>query len=164
MAKITIEDAASAVMTHKVISVLPGDTIQTIAAVLCKHAISAAPVVDAAGKLLGMVSERDLMRSFGAAHTLRRSWWLELLAEGENLAPDFLEYVRADKRIARDVMTKTLVTAHASDTIGEIADLLSQHKIKRVPILQDGKMVGIVSRADVVRVLAQTPQPTLQPA
>ena len=125
MAKITTEDAASAVMTHKVISVLPGDTIQTIAAVLCKHAISAAPVVDAAGKLLGMVSEGDLMRSFGAAHTLRRSWWLELLAEGENLAPDFLEYVRADKRIARDVMTKTLVTAHASDTIGEIADFVA---------------------------------------
>jgi signal-transduction protein with cAMP-binding, CBS, and nucleotidyltransferase domain len=104
-----------------------------------------------------MLSEGDLMRPFGAANEMRRAWWLGVLAEGTDLAPDFLDYIRVDRRSAHDLMTPDVVTATEQTSLSEIADLMSKHRIKRVPILTDGKLVGIVSRADVVRALAGLP-------
>jgi CBS domain-containing protein len=77
-----------------------------------------------------------------------------MLAEGESLAPDFLQYVSLDQHIAANLMTKNVIAAVESTTIPEIADLLMKNRIKRVPILRDGHVVGIVSRADIVRALA----------
>jgi CBS domain-containing protein len=125
-----------------------------VAKVLAEHEISAAPVVDAEGKLLGMVSEQDLMRGLGAQEESRRAWWLEMLAEGENLAPDFLEYLQQEKRTASDVMTRDVIAVTEDVSVAEIVDLLAKHHIKRVPVLRDGKVVGIVSRADIIRALA----------
>jgi CBS domain-containing protein len=147
---------AADIMTHDIVSVRPGDTVPVIAAALGKRGISAAPVVDAEGKLLGIVSEGDLMRPFGARSVVRRDWWLEMLAEGERLAPDFLDYIRQDHRTASDLMTRDVVTVAGDMPVAEIADVLAQHRIKRVPVMQDGKMVGIVSRADILRALAGT--------
>jgi CBS domain-containing protein len=89
---------------------------------------------------------------------LRRDWWLGLLAEGTDLAPEFLDYMRLDNRLARDLMTSPAITASEDTSGSEIADLLQHHHIKRVPIVKDGKVVGIVSRADLVRALARTPE------
>lgn len=149
-------DAAS-VMTRDVIKVGPNATVAEVAALLAKHDISAVPVCDEKGTLLGMLSEGDLMRPFGAANEMRRAWWLGVLAEGTDLAPDFLDYIRVDRRSAHDLMTQDVVTATDQTSLSEIADLMSKHRIKRVPILTDGKLVGIVSRADVVRALAGLP-------
>jgi CBS domain-containing protein len=149
-------DAAS-VMARDVITVGPNATVAEVAALLAKHDISAVPVCDADGTLLGIVSEGDLMRPFGAANEMRRAWWLGMLAEGTDLAPDFLDYVRADSRRAKDLMTPNIVTATEQTSLAEVADLMSKHRIKRVPILVDGKIVGIVSRADVVRALSRWP-------
>jgi CBS domain-containing protein len=77
-----------------------------------------------------------------------------LLAEGTDLAPDFVDYVRLDRRKAQDLMTRDVVTATERTSLSEIADLMSKHRIKRVPILAAGKVIGIVSRADIVRSLA----------
>jgi len=148
---------ATKIMTHKVISVQPGDSVSTVAATLVAHGISAVPVVDETGKLLGMVSEGDLMAPFSAKNQARRAWWLQMLAEGESLAPEFLEYISLDHHQAADLMTRKVITATETAPIAEIADLLTKHQIKRVPILRDGSVVGIVSRADIVRALARPP-------
>jgi CBS domain-containing protein len=82
-----------------------------------------------------------------------------LLADGEELAPEFLEYLRLDRRRARDLMTRDVVTATEDTPVDRIADMLQRHRIKRVPIVRDGKVAGIVSRADLVRALANTSKP-----
>jgi CBS domain-containing protein len=148
-------DTAAAVMTRNVISVRPDAGIAEVADALIKHGISAAPVVDASGKLLGMISEGDLLRPLSGKAQARRAWWLEMLAEGERLAPEFLDYISLDRHTAADLMTRNLVTAEESSRISDIADQLTAHHIKRVPILRGETLVGIVSRADLVRALAQ---------
>jgi CBS domain-containing protein len=147
-------DTAAAIMTKTVVTIGPDDLVPAIAARLAAHNISAAPVVDGAGRLLGMISEGDLLRPFGAELQTRRAWWLEVLAEGEQLAPAFLDYLRLDNRRAADLMTRDVVTAAETTPVPEIADILTRHRIKRVPILRDGRIIGIVSRADIVRCLA----------
>ncbi len=146
-------DAAS-VMTRDVITVGPNAMVAEVAAKLAEHDISAVPVCDKDGTVLGMLSEGDLMRPFGAANEMRRAWWLGMLAEGNDLAPEFLDYIRRDRRRAQDLMTREVITTTEQTSLSEIADLMSRHRIKRVPVLSDGKIVGIVSRADVVRALA----------
>jgi len=155
-------DAAS-IMTRDVITCGPDATVAEVAALLAKHDISAVPVCDKDGRLLGMLSEGDLMRPFGAANEMRRAWWLGMLAEGTELAPEFLDYVREDRRRAQDLMTRDVITATERTSAGEIADLVNKHRIKRVPILRDGKLVGIVSRADLVRALARSPEALSNP-
>lgn len=146
---------AAAIMTGNVVSVSPEDTVAHVAAVLTRHNISAVPVCDRDGALIGMISEGDLMRPFGQENALRRDWWLNLLAEGTELAEEFIDYIRLDRHRASDLMTRDVISAPPTATLGEIADLLARHRIKRVPIISDGRLVGIVSRADIVRALAQ---------
>jgi CBS domain-containing protein len=134
-----------------------------VAKLLTDHEISAVPVCDEQGKPLGMVSEGDLMRPFGKENSLKRAWWLNLLAEGTELAPAFADYVRFDNRKARDLMVAPVITAPADASVPEVADLLARHRIKRVPVVRDGRLIGIVSRADVVRALANTPDDVVEP-
>ncbi len=132
----------------------PHDRVPKIAAVLWEHHITAAPVVDAAGNLIGLVSERDLLRDLGQEHEKRRAWWLEQLSEGEGLAADFLEYLNEENRAAVDIMTQKVVTVSEETPVGDIVDLFTKHGIKRVPVVRDGKLVGIVARSDIIRALA----------
>jgi CBS domain-containing protein len=148
---------AGTIMTRAVVTAGPDDTIKAIAALFSQHGISAVPVCEKDGTLLGVISEGDLMRPFGQRNKLRRDWWLGLLSEGTDLAPEFLDYLRLDTRRARHLMTAPAITATERMSVNEIADLLQRHGIKRVPIVKDGKVVGIVSRADLVRALAQMP-------
>ena len=155
---------AAAIMTRTVVTVGPDDAIAVVARMLTEHGISAVPVVAPDGALLGMISEGDLMRPFGQENALRRDWWLNLIAEGTELSQEFLDYIRLDRHRARDLMSPTVITAPDTASIGELADLLARHHIKRVPILRAGKLAGIVSRADIIRALARSdtaavPQP-----
>jgi len=156
-------DAAS-IMTRKVITVRPEATVAEISKVLSQHGISAVPVCDNDGRLVGMVSEGDLMRPFAKANALRRSWWLGMIAEGTDLAPEFVDYLRLDRHCARDLMTKEVVSAREDTRVTEIADLLATRHIKRVPIVREGKLVGIVSRADIVAALARSPKELSEPS
>jgi len=149
---------AADIMTRTVLTALPDDPVAKVARLLSDHKISAVPVCDAAGHLLGMVSEGDLMRPFSKDHDLKREWWLEMLAEGGELAPAFLDYVKTDHRRAADLMTAPVITATEDMTVPDVAELLSGHLIKRVPVLRDGLIIGIVSRSDIVRALAYTPE------
>jgi CBS domain-containing protein len=142
------------VMTSVVVSVGPDTPIHEVAKILRDHGISAVPVVDKAGAPIGMVSEGDLIGRDEADREARRDWWLTLLAEGEMLSPDFLASLRAPGRRARDVMAAPIVAVGEETQVTEIARLLTAYRIKRVPVLRDGRIVGIVSRADLVRAFA----------
>ena len=141
---------AKDVMTEDVVSVPPDTPVERIARLLLEHRISAVPVIDAKGRLLGIVSEGDLMRR-EETHTERRaSWWLELLDGREGSAE---RYLKSHGLVARDVMTRDPVTVTESTPLEKIATLLEGKRIKRVPILRGSKVVGIVSRANLLHAL-----------
>jgi CBS domain-containing protein len=144
---------ASDVMSRDVVSVGPDTPLRDIAKLLLEKGISAVPVVDGAGAPLGMVSEGDLVGRSDAEREARRDWWLTLLAEGEALSDEFLAGLRSHKRSAREIMSAPIVTIGETEEVGEIARLLATYRIKRVPVVRDGRVVGIVSRADLLRTL-----------
>lgn len=141
------------VMTPEVAAVRPDTPTSKIAELLLGKQISAAPVVDDRGAPIGMVSEGDLIGRDEAAREARRDWWLALLAQGTALNPDFLASLKSPERKARDVMSAPVVTVDEDTPVGEIARLLAAYRIKRVPVVRDGHVVGIVSRADLLRAL-----------
>ena len=144
------------VMTRAVVSVSPETPTRSVAKLLLEKGISAVPVVDAGGAPVGMVSEGDLIGRNATEWEARRDWWLELLAEGTNLAQEFLDQVKAADRPVRAVMTAPVITIEEDTRIEVIARVLEEHRIKRVPVVRDGRIVGIVSRADLIRALAAT--------
>ena len=139
---------ASQVMTPNVVSVGADVPIRQIARVLVENGISAVPVVDESGSPLGMVSEGDLINRRQVERESRRDWWLDLLAEGEALNPDFLANLKAPNQKATDVMTCPVVTVHPDIDVTEIAQLLATHRIKRVPVVQDGRQDGSDNSSD----------------
>jgi CBS domain-containing protein len=147
------------VMNSNVVTVPTDCPTRKIARLLVENSISAVPVIDAAGKVVGMVSEGDLLRFGGKDQQSRRDWWLAMLAEGNMLSQDFLQQAMDADLKAEAVMTAPIIAVQESTPIDEIAQLLASHKIKRVPVLRDGSLVGIVSRADLLKALAQTRQP-----
>lgn len=140
------------IMTSSVVTASPEMTTQAAAKLLADKHISGAPVVDAAGHVVGIVSEGDLLRraEIGTG-TARRSWWLELLAGTRELAA---AYVKEHGHVVGDVMNDRVISIEPDMPLKEIADILERNRIKRVPVLDDGKLVGIVSRANLIRALA----------
>jgi CBS domain-containing protein len=145
---------AREIMTRDVVAVRPETPTREIARLLVDKGISAVPVVDDKGAPIGMVSEGDLLGRDEFSREARRDWWLAMLAEGETLSPDFLANLHGPSHAAREIMAAPVVTAAEDNDVGDIARLLQTYRIKRVPIVRDGRVVGIVSRADVLRALA----------
>ena len=114
------------VMTPNLVSVGPDVPINQIARVLVENGISAVPVVDESGAPLGMVSEGDLIPRREVEREARRDWWLDMLAEGEAINPDFLANLKAPNRKATDVMTCPVVTVHPEINVTEIAQATRQ--------------------------------------
>jgi CBS domain-containing protein len=141
------------VMVSPVITVDVSATVQDVARLLLQNRISAVPVLDG-GKLVGIVSEGDLLHRAEAGTQRRRSWWLDLVASDAALAAD---YVQSNSRRVADVMSTRVITATPETPLTEIASLLEKHAIKRVPIVSDGKLVGIVSRANLLQAVASRP-------
>ena len=135
------------VMTTDVLTVAPDTNVRTIAQSLLDRGISAVPVVDQQGHVMGIVSEGDLMRRAEAGTERHRSWWLDLLASPADKARDF---AKSHGLTAKDVMTQPVVTVTEDAPLAEIATLLERHRIKRVPVVRDGAIVGIVSRANLL--------------
>jgi len=151
------------VMTTSVVSVTPELHTREVARILDHNAISAVPVVDDQGRPVGMVSEGDLIGRDESAREARCDWWLTLFAEGEMLSPVFLESLRTPDRRVGEIMASPVISVGEETDIDEVARLLTAHRIKRVPVLRDGRIVGIVSRADLVRALAEEMhRPTLE--
>lgn len=151
---------ASAIMVSDVITVKPDDTVQDVAGLLLVNCISAVPVVDESGKMVGIVSEGDLLRRVENRTAHSRPWWLKLLMGRELLAAEF---IREYGRKFADLMTREVISAEPGTPVAEIASLLERHRIKRVPIVQNGKLVGIVSRANLIQALAVCRNKSLEP-
>lgn len=142
---------AKDVMTREVCTVAPDTSVAEIARLLLDRRISGVPVIDAANRLCGIVSEGDLMRRAETGTQRRRAWWLELLSDNRDLAQD---YVKSYGLSAKDIMTPTVVTVSEDTSLSDIASSLERNRIKRVPVVRDGKLVGIVSRANLLQALA----------
>lgn len=147
---------AKDVMTSPVLTVAPETAVTEVAKLLLERHISAAPVVDEAGQLLGIVSEGDLMRRPESGTERRPSWWLTLISDPQDEARHFLKSYGLR---ARDVMSRNVVTVPESAPLQEVAILLEKHRIKRVPVVRDGKVLGIVSRANLLQALVAQPKP-----
>src|SRR3954452_17913054 len=145
---------AREVMTAEVAAVSPDTSTRQVARLLVGRGVSAVPVVDDRGAPVGMVSEGDLLGRDQGDREARRDWWLTLLAEGGSLSDEFLASLRGPDRRARDVMSAPVITVGEDTDLGEVARLLAAYRIKRVPVVRDGRVVGIVSRADLLRALA----------
>jgi CBS domain-containing protein len=140
------------VMVSPVITAMKSATVREVAKILLEKRISAIPVVDNAGKLVGIVTESDLMRRAEAGTEHPYSWWVHFLAGDATIAAD---YVKSHATRVEDVMTSDVVTATPEMPLHEIASLFEEHRIKRVPIIDKvGSLVGIVSRANLIQVVA----------
>ena len=145
-------------MTTDVLKVGPDATRPQIARALIERGISALPVVDSTGAPLGMISEGDLIGRDEPMRKQRRDWWLAMLAEGETLSQEYVKSLgAAGEATALDLMSTPVIAVQEDTEASEIARLLTSHRIKRVPVLREGKIVGIVSRADLLRAIADVP-------
>jgi CBS domain-containing protein len=139
------------VMVAPVFTVKPSATVQEVAQLFLEKRISAAPVIDSQERLVGIVSEGDLLHRMEAGTERHRSWWLQAFIEDDTLAA---EYVKAHGRKVSDVMTRSVITATSQTPLHEVATLMEKNAIKRVPILENGQLVGIVSRANLIQAVA----------
>jgi CBS domain-containing protein len=152
-------------MTTDVITVDPDTTVQALATLLAERGISGVPVVDASSKhLVGIVSEGDLLHraEIGTARRhreRRRSWWLDHFAS--EAARD---YIKAHGRTVKEIMTRNVTTVTEDADLGEVAALMESNRVKRVPVMRDGELVGIISRANLVRALGSTKGAPPRPA
>ena len=144
------------VMTEEVATVAPDATVQEVARLFLDRRISGAPVVDESGALVGIVSEGDLVRRAEIGTETDRSWWLDLLTDADAKRMD---YVREHGLTARRVMTRDPVTIVPDAPLAEAARLLERRRVKRLPVLRDGRLVGIVSRANLLRGLVAAGAP-----
>jgi CBS domain-containing protein len=142
---------ASDVMTRSVISVPPDATVADAVELMLERGISGLLVVDNSGTLVGMVTEGDLLRRDEIGTRRQRSWWLRLLASPSRQAADF---TRTHGRKVADVMTRDVISVDAKASLSDIVALMEEHRIKRVPVLEGDKVVGLVSRADLLRALS----------
>ena len=139
------------VMVSPVITVKPSASVREVAELFLKYRISAVPVVDDKDRVVGIVSEGDLLHRAEAGTEQRRSWWLLALMGTETLAQD---YIKAHARRVEDVMTRDVITVRPYTPVHEIAALLEKNAIKRVPVVENDQLVGIVSRANLIQAVA----------
>lgn len=149
---------AADVMTRDVVTVKADAPIAEAVRLMLDRRISGLPVVDAAGRLIGIVTEGDFLRRAETGTEKRRPRWVEFLVGPGRLAED---YVRTHARKVAEVMTAKVATANKDADVTDIVRLMEQRRIKRVPIVEDDRIVGLVSRADLLhalgRLMAQAP-------
>jgi CBS domain-containing protein len=147
------------VMTQNVVSVAANETVVNAARIMLQNRISGLPVVDADGDLVGIVTEGDFLRRGELGTERRRPKWLEFLLGPGRMAQ---EYVHASGRKVEDVMTSEPATVAEDDALSTV--VLEYRRIKRLPVLRDGKIVGIVSRANLMHALVSLARDTAAPA
>jgi CBS domain-containing protein len=149
------EMKAADVMTSPAVYIQVETPLKEIARLMLRESISAVPVLDQAGNLAGIVSEGDLIRRNAKEHEARRSWWLDLFDTHTAHSDAFLTYQERHGLRAKDVMTREVISVSEDTGIVEVARLLEAHRIKRVPVLREGRLTGIVSRANLLHALVR---------
>ena len=145
---LTAED----VMSRDVKVVHPETPLLTAVKIMADHHISGLVVVDDENRPVGMLTEGDLLRWHGE-FTAQQAWWLDHLSEGTDLAPSFMSAIRSEQRKVKKLMTEGTISVFPETSTREIARLFYERKIKRVPVVKDDKLVGLVSRGDLLRAL-----------
>ena len=141
---------AADVMTTEVVCIRPGASVLDAACLLLGERISALPVVDPSGRLLGIVSEGDLIRRAEIGTEKRRSPWSAMFTDKDTLARD---YLKAHGRTVADVMSHPVVIAEDQTELSVVASRMDEFNIKRLPVVRDAKVVGILSRANLLQAL-----------
>ncbi len=144
---------ASDVMTRRVVTVRVDASILEAGRLMLENRISGLPVVDGGGRVVGIVTERDFLRRAEMGSELKRPRWFELLIDPAQSATEYA-YFR-DRKI-EEVMTRDTVTVGEDMPLEEVARLIKERDIKRVPVMRGDQLVGIISRLDLVRALTQT--------
>ena len=139
------------VMTRDVVSISPDASIMEAVRTMLQHKISGLPVIDPSGRLSGIVTEGDFLRRTETGTQRKRSRWVELLLGPGRLADD---YSRSSGRKVSDVMSFDVCTATEDAPLEQVVNLMERHRIKRIPIVRDDKVVGIITRANLMRALA----------
>jgi CBS domain-containing protein len=152
---------AHQIMTRTVVTVSPEAKIVEAADIMLQRHLSGLPVVDAAGKLVGIITEGDLIRRPEIGTLKKRGRWLGFLTGPGKMASDF---VHEQGRKVAEVMTTSPVTVTEDTSLAEIADIMEKNDIKRLPVMRADKLVGIVSRANLLQAVAslarEVPDPT----
>jgi CBS domain-containing protein len=142
------------VMTTKLITIGETATVQEAARLMSENHVGALPLLDEQGRLVGLLSEADLLHRQEIGTQVIRPWWLEAVTPASTLAAEF---VQARGTAAGELMSREVVSAAPSAPLSEIAALMERHRVKRIPIVEDGRLVGVVSRANLVQGLASVP-------
>ena len=145
---------AGDLMTRDVAVVHPETSLLDAVKLMAHRGISGMPVVDGAGAIVGVISEGDLVR-WHEGYTERQARWLDMLAEGFDLAAAFLAGIQEQHRKVKSVMSSNVTTVTEEMPARDVASLMCAKNIKRVPVVRDGRLVGIVARSDLIRALAQ---------
>ncbi len=144
------------VMSNGVLSVLADASVFEAAELLVSARVSAMPVVNEQDEIVGIVSEADLMRRAEIGTSPHKNWLQRLLADDASKAR---EYVHTHSQHVKDVMTKAVITVEPDAKLAEVAEKMLQHNIKRLPVVDEGRVVGIVSRADLLQALMSREPP-----
>ena len=139
------------VMVRDVITIGPRDSVAHAAKLIAQNDVSALPVIDDHGRLVGIISEGDLMNREEIGTEIHHPWWIEAVTPGATLAAEF---AKSHGKRVEEVMSQNVITATEDSSLADIAALLERNRIKRVPIVQHGELVGIVSRSNLVQALA----------
>lgn len=139
------------IMTSPVITARPNSSILDLIGLMLEKHISAIPIETSDGKLAGLVSEGDLIRRSEIGARDYSSWWLAAIGGKLRLADDF---VKTHGMKAEEVMTLDVITVTEETPVWQIAEILEKNRIKRVPVVLEGSVVGIVSRANLLQALA----------
>lgn len=152
---------AHQIMTHRIISVTPETSIADAAEIMLTNHISGLPVLNASGELVGIVSEGDFLRRSEIGTQRKRPRWLQFFTSTGRLADDF---VAERGRRVEDVMTRDPVTVHEEARLEELVALMERRGVKRLPVLRNGQLVGIVTRSNLLQAVAglakEVPDPT----
>ena len=143
---------AQDIMTRDVTTVSPDTSVRDIAALMMEKHISGVPVLTNNGKIIGMVSQSDLLHRAELGTERKHKWWFRTFADSNALAR---EYAKAHGLKAHDIMSRYVVSVRDDAELRDVADILDSHRIKRVPVVQEGRLVGIITRGDLVRALSQ---------
>ena len=149
------------VMTRNVISVRANQSVLEAAQLMLQNRVSGLPVVDAAGAVVGIVTEGDFLRRGEIGTQRQRPRWLEFLLGPGRLAA---EYVRTTGRTVEEVMTPDPATVTEDDSLETVVELMERRHVKRLPVLRNGRIVGIVSRANLMDALTENARYTHGPA
>jgi CBS domain-containing protein len=143
---------AADVMKYRVITIGSDATVVEAARLMLENQISGLPVVDSKGALVGMVTEGDLLRRTELGTERHRPHWLEFFVGPGRIAG---EYVHTHGRKIEEVMTRKPVTIDCSTPLETVVALMERHRIKRLPVVEEGRLIGILSRANLLSALAQ---------